>query len=362
MDGRWVVRGFSGWFYGWIYACFFTITLRVLQGAVGCFSGLFLLVFVYIQVAAISISIPGKARKKMVAVLLPVYISCNPFFMVDPVLMSDEVLLSVCVRYGEETRKWRNKFLGMLPEVNRRRLYEREGCSSVVEFAKKVGGVSEEQVRTVIRVKEAFAETPRLQELLTSGTVSVNKLARVISVVTPENEAFLVNQVQMLSQGSLEVLVRDIKHDKVSLRTQNAALLNIPETMQVSITVDQDVAEKLEELRKKGIDVNQELRDFLEQRKQEIEQEKDQIAHELATQDKPQTRYIPARTKKVIQKEHGNICSRTGCNKPAVDIHHQKRWGVDPTNDPHYLSPLCEEHHEIAHTMDVKYQEKKRRR
>ncbi len=175
--------------------------------------------------------------------------------------------------------------------------------------------------------------------LLTSGAVSVNKLARVISVVTPENEAFLVNQVQMLSQGSLEVLVRDIKHDKVSLRTQNAARLNIPETMQVSITVDQDVAEKLEELRKKGIDVNQELRLFFEQRKQEIEQEKDQIAHELATQDKPQTRYLPGRVQKVIQKEHGNICSRTGCNKQAVDIHHEKRWGVDPSNDPHYLSP-----------------------
>ncbi len=58
----------------------------------------------------------------------------------------------------------------------------------------------------------------------------------------------------------------------------------------------------------------------------------------------------------------GYIRSRTRCNKPAVDIHHEKRWGVDPSNDPHYLSPLCEEHHEIAHTMDVKYQERKGRR
>ncbi len=157
----------------------------------------------------------------------------------------------------------------------------KEGCSSVIEFAKMVGGVSEEQVRTVIRVKEAFAETPRLQELLTSGAVSVNKLARVISVVTPENEAFLVNQVQMLSQGSLEVLVRDIKHDKVSLRTQNAALLNIPETMQVSVTLNATVAERLQSLENKGIDINQLLAELLDQRERAIKQEKDEIAHTI---------------------------------------------------------------------------------
>ncbi len=280
--------------------------------------------------------------------------------MVDPTLMSDEVLLSVCVRYGEEARKWRNKFLGMLPEVNRRRLYEREGCSSVVEFAKKVGGVSEEQVQQVLRLKEKFEEVPVLQELLVSGTVSMHKLERVASVAGVENQEFLANQVQMLSRRAVDTLVRDLKHADInSLSGQRSALPTISETMQISVMVDADIGEQLQNLQERGIDINAELRVFLEQRKREIQQEKEEIA---ATCGPTSSRYIPAKIRNVIGKEYGMKCSRTGCNKPSVDTHHEKRWSLDPTHDPHYLAPLCEEHHEIAHTIDVKYQEYKKRK
>ncbi|HLG25330.1 MAG TPA: hypothetical protein VI588_00865, partial [Candidatus Gracilibacteria bacterium] len=66
--------------------------------------------------------------------------------------MSDEKLFRLCKYYGEQARAWRQKFCGLLPEVNRRKLHERKGFGSIFEFAKKLAGLSEEQVRRVLNL------------------------------------------------------------------------------------------------------------------------------------------------------------------------------------------------------------------
>ena len=105
--------------------------------------------------------------------------------------MTDEKLFSLCKYYGEQARLWRQKFCGLLPEVNRRKLYEKKGFGSIFEFAKKLAGLSEEQVRLTLNIEKRLEEMPKLKELLTTGTVSVNKLARIVSIAAPENEDFL---------------------------------------------------------------------------------------------------------------------------------------------------------------------------
>ena len=134
----------------------------------------------------------------------------------------------------------------------------------------------------------------------------------------------------------------------------------------MAVTLDRDVAAELEELKEKGIDVNQFLRGVLRRRREELAKEKEMIGEEERAQRrnsdtaKP-SRHIPARVERLLKKEYGTKCSREGCNRLAVENHHQKRWGVDPTHDPRYISPFCEQHHEIAHAIDVKVQERKRR-
>ena len=53
--------------------------------------------------------------------------------------MNDERILRLCAIYGERARYYRGKFLGLLPEVYKRKLYEKKGFSSVFEFAFKLG-------------------------------------------------------------------------------------------------------------------------------------------------------------------------------------------------------------------------------
>ena len=262
--------------------------------------------------------------------------------------MTDEKLFSLCKYYGQQARLWRQKFCGLLPEVNRRRLYTKKGFSSIFEFAKKLAGLSEEQVRLTLNLERRLEATPKLQELLTSGTVSVNKLARVVSIATLENENFLADQVQMLPQSALETLVRDEKAPSQSLRAQTSNTLEL----------SSEITQRLLELQKKGIDINALLQKLLDQREQEIAQEKLEIASSL---EQTESRYIPKQTKDLVSREHGTKCSIATCPKPSQNLHHTQRFSIARTHNPHFLAPLCKDHHTIAHCVDVHVQEVRRR-
>ncbi len=109
----------------------------------------------------------------------------------------------------------------------------------------------------------------------------------------------------------------------------------------------EDVERELVELDKKGIDVNQELRRFLEDRKQYIHDEKERLGR-LAEQSDSAQRYIPVEVRKILKEEYGKKCSMNGCTKPSVEIHHLQRFGYVRRHDPRFMAPLCREHHQIA--------------
>lgn len=266
---------------------------------------------------------------------------------------SDEQVLRECVRYGEEARKWRNRFLGLLPEVHRRKLYEKHGCSSVFEFAYKVGGVSEAQVKDAIRFEERLQETPLLHGLLVRGEVSMHKIERVLSIAEPANDEFLANQVQILSQRAVDTLVRDIKHVDVNIPSPGDA-----SACARNIELDPELVNRLEELKQKGIHVSELLTQLLDRREQEIEQEKEVIAQQCKQAN---SRYIPSRTRRIVVQEYGTKCSIRTCHKLSQQIHHTQRFSLSKMHNPHYLAPLCKEHHEMAHARDVMVQELRKR-
>ena len=49
--------------------------------------------------------------------------------------------------------------------------------------------------------------------MLENGEVSMNKLARVVSIATPENEEELAEKVKVLPMSALNTLVRDEKQN-----------------------------------------------------------------------------------------------------------------------------------------------------
>jgi len=296
--------------------------------------------------------------------------------------ISDQALLKLCDKFGKQALFWRRKFIGLLPEVDKRRLYEKRGCSSIFEFAAKLAGLSAEQVRVVLRLEKRFEDKPVLKNLLVEGRVSVNKLARVVSIATVENESELAEKIKILSQKALETLARDermasqcgsdlqnqngLNKPKIeprSLRAQNTpgtqprmkrSGMRFPFPCILHFSLSDEVIATLNCLHAQGHDVNKILLELLKQRKEKIEQEKETIA-----QNAPEiaSRYIPVRVKAILKEEYGQKCSIPTCRKSACNIHHLQRFALAHTHDPRYMAPLCREHHQIAHAVDQKYLE-----
>jgi len=62
---------------------------------------------------------------------------------------------------------------------------------------------------------------------------------------------------------------------------------------------------------------------------------------------------------KGIKKEHGDKCAKPCCQKPSTQTHHADRFAMSAVHDPRFMAPLYAEHHQIAHSIDIKYQMKR---
>ncbi len=298
---------------------------------------------------------------------------------------SDGKLLKLCSLYGRRSLKWRYKFIGLLPEVYRRKLYEKKGFSSIFEFAAKLAGVSEAQVRRVLNLDERCEKEGLVQmrALLVNGEVSVNKLARVLPIATPENEGELLAKTTVLPNRAVETLVHDFNHEngfdkpKDEAKSVHVHMLNLsPETLQ-----------KLLKLQQQGHNLDQLIGEFLDQREQKIEEEKRAIVKEQEQQEyehewvkdwrevnrllygdlvarepdviKKPSRYISKRIRNVLYQEFGTKCAIPYCSNPSEQIHHTDRFSLSKTHNPYFLAPLCRGHHVRAHAVDQKVQQKR---
>lgn len=304
--------------------------------------------------------------------------------------LTDQNLYALCKTYGSRALEWRRKFTGLLPEVNKRKLFEKKGFPSIFVFAYKLAGLSEEQVRLTLNLKKKFEELPKLENLLINGEVSINKLVRVASIANADNQEFLANQIQILSQGAIEQVecgnssigdenqngLFEPKIGAESLRAQTSTQSNFAQSSTQefhTLTLSPEVHQKLLELQQKGLDVNQILLEFLQKRELEIAQKKEQISekvlqNEAKTEEirdyilaipsvlKRQARpHIPAAIRKILHEEFGTKCSIKFCQKRAENIHHTLPFSLGKTNDPRFLVPLCKEHHELQHAINSKY-------
>jgi len=284
--------------------------------------------------------------------------------------LSDKELYTICKKWGAAALDARRKFAGLLPEVSRREVVEREkgkswlkkrGFSCVYEFAAKLAGMSRDQVDLVLRLEKRFVEKPVLRAVLVGGEVSANKLARVVSIVTSENQQDILGKVEALSSRALEVFVKDFKNQNRPKASTNgeakigAASLHV-QTFKLDLELDEDVKKELIEMKKKGTDVNQVLRVFLRERKEKLEQEKSEVAEKQMREREdraiigmPANRYIPVEVRRVVINEFGNRCCVPGCEKVAENLHHENGFAIDQSHNPRYLKPMCKGHHELAH-------------
>ncbi|MBD3328708.1 hypothetical protein GF340_05420 [Candidatus Peregrinibacteria bacterium] len=242
--------------------------------------------------------------------------------------MSNKELYEKCRAYGQAALEARRKFIGLLPEVARRRLWQEKGFESLYHFAAVLAGVSRDQVQRVLQLEKRFEDKPVLKKVLVKGEISVNKLARVASIATEQNQTELVHMTKNLSTRSLEQAVKEHK----SVHVQRFEMAD-------------DIKQKLQKLFEEGIDVNEMLRNMLNQRDKQIEENN-------KLQEPAKSSYIPVKIRRAINYKYGNKCAVPNCQQKSTNIHHTLRRAIGKIHSPKFMVPLCKAHHDLEHLTD----------
>jgi len=284
--------------------------------------------------------------------------------------MTDQLLYENFLNFGRQALAARNKCIGLLPEIHRRNIHQQNGFKSIYEFAAKLAGLRRRQVNLALNLDRRLVDKPALHQAFTAGQISLYKMIKIISIASTENQNELLDLSKKLSTRALETLVRDEKttkaenHNHAHVSTQEDIFSTSSQIITDSkighqktsqsqeLELDLEVKSELLQLQKKGLDINRLLKEFLQTRKQKIAEEKAMIA-EKQQSAKP-SRYIPVTIRQLLSAEHGTQCSIHTCQKPSQNLHHTQRFALANSHDPHYIAPLCREHHQIAHAIDGK--------
>lgn len=262
--------------------------------------------------------------------------------------MTDKQLYRLCKKYGLRALEARRKFAGLLPEVARRRLYERRGFNSIYELAARLGGMTRDQVDEVLRLEKRFIELPILRKALVNGEVSASKLARVAAVATNENSAEVLSLARTVSYAALDIKVKEIKLENGLLEVKSDGKSLCAQTLE-ELGISEEVAQKLVDLKKKGFDLNLLLKEMLQRREEEIEREAQLIEEKINLTVADRSRYVTAEVKRIVEQKFGKKCAELSCGKLAAQLHHLKKFAEGGANSPQNLRPLCRGHHQLAH-------------
>jgi len=269
--------------------------------------------------------------------------------------------------YGTNAKEWMRKCVLLLPEIEKREIWQKKGFSCIYEYAAKLAGMSHAQVDNALWVLNKIKNRSELMKVVEEK--GINAVRPIVALSTESNDKFLAEKARTMSMHELEVFARDIKRGNCNediseklqvnfLRAQKPQPGKItismsldpktaqgtaiqPERVIISMSLDPEVAKELEKLNGKG-DWNELMKEFLKLRKEKLEEKKP----EPVVTD---SRHVPAKIQKfVIEKTRGK-CAFPSCSREVEHLHHTDRFALKKVHDPDSIVPLCSAHHAIAH-------------
>jgi 5-methylcytosine-specific restriction endonuclease McrA len=144
-----------------------------------------------------------------------------------PVNLSNRELLDATVRAARQEGRATADLLALLAEVDARRLYLGEGCSSLFTYCTRVLHLSEHAAYHRIEGARAARRFPKVFELVASGDVTLTTIAMLRPHLTPDNHEALLAAARHKSK-------RDVEHQIACLapKPATAAMVRrVPDVM-----------------------------------------------------------------------------------------------------------------------------------
>ncbi|MFH1284305.1 MAG: HNH endonuclease signature motif containing protein [Candidatus Peregrinibacteria bacterium] len=254
---------------------------------------------------------------------------------------------------GKNSKKWMNKCVLMLPKIEKMRIWEKKGFSSIYEFAAKLAGMNRDKVNEGLRILKRTESMPDIQKVIEKkGIWAVRPIVRV---ATPENQKFWAGKAETMSKNTLETYVRDIKNqgrprtgNPIESGLSKPSFSKKSSKITVSMKLDPEVLEILAKLKGTN-DWNATMKSLLESHEKETQREQRAIEAEKPEKVKTFSRHVPIKIRKYVKARAGNRCEAPNCTKPGRHLHHTTPFALKKEHDPDKIRFLCEEHHDIAH-------------
>jgi len=309
--------------------------------------------------------------------------------------LSDDELLHNLSEIMQQSRRVDAELVAHIGEVDHRRLFAREACSSMFKYSVEVLHLSEPEAYLRIAVARAARKHPMLLTMLADGRLHLSGIALLAPHLTEENSEVVLTRAAHLSKRQIEELVAELapKPDvPASIRklptpppppSPTLALELRPERVEseaprIPAPPAPSVSPRPEPLSPERYRVvftaSGELRDKLE-RLQSLMQEDLAAVIEAAvterlerleakrygetkrprknleqTDTSPSSRYMPAAVRRAVRRRDGDRCGfidhngRRCTERRNLEFHHHDPFGRGGTHDPEQISLRCRAH------------------
>ncbi|MFA5829907.1 MAG: hypothetical protein WC843_05460 [Candidatus Gracilibacteria bacterium] len=216
---------------------------------------------------------------------------------------------------------------------------------------------NEKQIRQV--QKEEKIQTS-ISPNLSSGTESIQEDVFEVESNTPQQQALIqgfvneaANMAENFQKASITIHVRPeiegkLRLFKFKLEKQQKKALNW-----------EDVMEEFLKMAEEGVEVPRKV--CKKSQKTEVSASVKKVSEKMVPAKsqkrksaKP-TRHILVETQRQLKVQYYEMCGYPGCNKPAENKHHTKRFSLEHVHEA--IVPLCKIHHQLAHHGLIKNEE-----
>jgi hypothetical protein len=123
----------------------------------------------------------------------------------------DEDLLRQLFQLVKQSRGVEAEVVAHIGEVELRRLYAREACSSMFEYCRRILGLRENEAYLRITVARAAREHAVLLEMLRDGRLHLSGIARLAPHLTPQNALAVLKRACGMSHREIRELVCELE-------------------------------------------------------------------------------------------------------------------------------------------------------
>ena len=156
--------------------------------------------------------------------------------------MSTHELHAQALDAARRFKKAEADLVEIFQKIEEGRVFAKMGYASLFEYGVKALGLSEANTYAFIQVGRKSKTVPALQEAIRSGSLTLSKAKKIVSVITPENQEDWIMKAQTLSKDRLE---KEVARENPKAAVSERAKYVSDERVELRLGISEELLKKL---------------------------------------------------------------------------------------------------------------------